>query len=724
MRIALLTSLALGVAFSSLAQASSDNFCYPRWSMMQYGLDRCSNLAFLSPSNDSRVNLRLLLADQDKLPLAPNELNEEELSEGYGPVPFANTRVQSSAPDGSGEVSNAESVELDEALEKLGIKRDSEAPAGDAFLSGEGSRCRSNSEESAGAFVEALVGTGELSEGERKALASSRVQMLGTCNWDPAQQAALLPTDVQSAPGQAFVTYLRAASDFYSGRFSEAASGFASLAQSNQPWLKETALYMQARTALNMAQQNTFDSDGMPTDKEADPAQLKQAEDGFNAYLKAYPQGPYAVSARGLLRRVYWQAGAVDKQAAEYLWQFDLPEDAPRNVSSDNLVQEIDSKLVFGVGEINQPLFQLVNDLMAMRTIGDYESRKQLTLETLQAHKPIFADQPAMHDYLLAAFHLYVEKNPDLTLKSLPTEIPSKLDYFAFSQQMLRGLALEARQDWPAAETLWLQLLAQVKQPLQREQLELALANNYERSGRLAKVFAADSPIKTAQVRAILLRHVADAELLRQQVKQGPDATERDSALFVLLYKDLRLGHYPDFSEDLKQLPAEPADTKLGTSLGYVYSGGQSLRLFRWNGAKAESGYSCPAIAETVASLQADAKAPAALNCLGEFILRNGLDGMPLDSQRNKDELGGTPSLFKGPLYSRLDGYQQVLADPKAAHTDKAYALFRAINCYAPAGYNSCGGKEVEPAQRKAWFKQLKSKYADTQWGESLQYYW
>ncbi|WP_273825302.1 outer membrane assembly lipoprotein YfiO [Pseudomonas asplenii] len=724
MRIALLTSLALGVAFSSQAQASSDDFCYPRWSMMQYGLDRCSNLAFLAPGNDSRVNLRLLLADQGKLPLAPNELSEDDLAEGYGPVPFANTRLQSSVPDASGEVSNAESVELDETLEKLGIKRGEEAPAGDAFLSGEGSRCRSNSEESTSAFIEALLGTGELSETERQALARSRVQMLTACNWDPAQQAALLPTDVQSAPGQAFVAYLRAASDFYSGRFSEAASGFASLAQNSQPWLKETAHYMQARTALNIAQQNSFDAEGMPTDKEADPAQLKQAEDGFNAYLKAYPQGAYATSARGLLRRVYWLAGDSDKQAAEYLWQFSLPEDAPRNVSSDSLVQEIDSKLVFGVGEIKDPLFQAVNDLMAMRTTGDYETRKQLTLETLQAHKSIFAAQPALHDYLLAVFHLYVEKNPEAALKSLPGEIPSKLDYFAFSQQVLRGLALEARQDWPAAETLWLQLLAQAKQPLQREQLELALANHYERSQQVAKVFAADSPIKTAQVRAILLRHVADAELLRQQVKQGADASERDSALFVLLYKDLRLGHYQDFSEDLKQLPAEPADTKLGSSLGYVYSGGQSLKLFRWNGAKAESGYVCPTIAETVASLQADAKAPAALNCLGEFILRNGLDGMPLDSQRNKDELGGTPSLFKGPLYSRLDGYQLVLADAKASRTDKAYALFRAINCYAPAGYNSCGGKEVEPAQRKAWFKQLKGSYADTQWGKSLQYYW
>ena len=59
-----------------------------------------------------------------------------------------------------------------------------------------------------------------------------------------------------------------------------------------------------------------------------------------------------------------------------------------------------------------------------------------------------------------------------------------------------------------------------------------------------------------------------------------------------------------------------------------------------------------------------------------------------------------------------------------AGQTDKAYALFRAINCYAPAGYNSCGGQDVEPAVRKAWFRQLKTGFADTQWGKSLQYYW
>ena len=30
----------------------------------------------------------------------------------------------------------------------------------------------------------------------------------------------------------------------------------------------------------------------------------------------------------------------------------------------------------------------------------------------------------------------------------------------------------------------------------------------------------------------------------------------------------------------------------------------------------------------------------------------------------------------------------------------------------------------VEPAVRKAWFRQIKGTYADTQWSKSLPYYW
>ena len=721
MRIGFLSPLALALlASTSLpALASSDDSCYPDWRVSRDSLDTCNNLPFLSPGNDSRVNLRLLLADKKTVALTPNALNEDDLAQGFGPVPFAVYRL---TPVGSGETQpdsdDSPTAELDTLLQPLGIKREDDKTAGSAFLNGEGSRCRSNDDDSATAFIRQVV-KADMPVAERTLLAQSRLQLLTTCNLDGPVIAD--PQQIQSSDGQLFRTYLQAAADFYSGRFAEAERGFSALASANSPWLKETALYMTARTALNQAQANTYDEYGVPNLERVDKSALAAAEQGFGNYLKTYPQGAYTASARGLLRRVYWLADDNVKLADAYAWGLTQATEAQRNVSVDELVEEADVKLLSVTGgPIDTPMIQLVSDLMRMRA----HNPPTLSREDLAQRKAAFANEPAFYDYLLAAYALYVEHQPDSALQHLPSQVPSSLDYCAFSQQTLRALALEDKKDWKAAEALWLQLLPLAKQPLQRDQLELALAMNYERSGQLAKVFAADSPISAKQVRYILLRNVAGPDLLRQQLAQASDPLERETAQFVLLYKNLLRGQFASFAEDLKQLPTPAPEDKLGTSLGYVYSASQTLRLFQWNGDKAESGYACPSIAQTAATLQADAKNPQGLNCLGEFILRNNLDGMPLEQARAAGSLGSSASDFKGETFSRLDGYKQVIGDAKAPKNDKAYALFRAINCYAPAGYNSCGGQDVTPAVRKAWFRQLKSGFADTQWGKSAQYYW
>ncbi|WPN98486.1 outer membrane assembly lipoprotein YfiO [Pseudomonas sp. MUP55] len=720
MRIGLLSPLALALlaGIPLAAQASSDDSCYPDWRVSRDSLEPCSNQPFLSPGNDSRVNLRLLLADKKTAPLAPNALGEDDLAQGFGPVPFPVYRLVP-IPAGEDEPDNqaddSRTAELDTLLQPLGIKREDYTTAGQAFLSGEGSRCRSNDDDSATAFISQVI-KADMPPAERDVLVRARLQLLTTCDGDAqVVDAQLTP----SANAQLFRTYLQAAADFYGGRFGNAERGFAAASTSDVPWLKETALYMTARTSLNQAQAEAFDEYGMPQREQVDKSALSDAEEGFLGYLKTYPQGAYVASARGLLRRVHWLANDQTKLAEDFTWQFTEATEAQRNVSLDALVEEADLKLLMARNPAaNSPMLQLVNDLMAMRA----HTPPLLSREDLDKQKSTFANEPALFDYLQAAYALYVEHKPDAALKHLPADVPSNLDYFAFSQQTMRALAMEAKQDWKGAEALWLQLLPLAKQPLQRDQLELALAMNYERSGQLAKVFAADSPISARQVRYILLRNVAGPDLLRQQIAKASDPAERQTAQFVLLYKDLLHGQFATFADDLKQ--ASLSEDKLGTSLGYTYSSGQSLTLFQWNGDKAESGYACPSIAQTAAALQSEAKNPQALNCLGEFILRNGLDGMPLEQARATGSLGGTASEFKGETFSRLEGYKQVIANPKAAKTDKAYALFRAINCYAPAGYNSCGGEDVTPAVRKGWFRQLKTGFADSQWGKSLQYYW
>jgi hypothetical protein len=718
MRIGFLPPLGLALlaGLSFQAQASGDDSCYPDWRVSRDNLEGCSNLPFLSPGNDSRVNLRLLLADKKVEPLKPNALNETDLEQGFGPVPFPVYRLTSNDTPPS-EADESSGPGLDALLAPLGIQRADTKTAGQAFLSGEGSRCRSNDDDSAAAFIGQVV-KADMPAAERDVLVKARLQLLATCEWTGQ---VVDPQQIQSTEGQLLRTYLQAAADFYSGRFSDAERGFAAASSGALPWLKETALYMTARTSLNQAQAEAFDEYGMPKLERVDKSALSDAEEGFLGYLKTYPQGAYAVSARGLLRRVYWLANDADKLAQAYAWQLTQATDAQRNASVDELVEEADLKLLMANrSTVQSPMIQLVIDLMAMRA----HTPPNLSREDLDGQKAVFASEPALFDYVQAAYALYVEHQPDSALKRLPKEVPSNLDYFAFSQQTLRALALEEKKDWKSAEALWLQLLPLAKLPLQRDQLELALAMNYERSGQLAKVFAADSPISAKQVRYILLRNVAGPDLLRQQLAKASDPVERNTAQFVLLYKDLLHSQFATFADDLKQLPSPAPDDKLGTSLGYVYSASQNLKLFQWSGDKAESGYVCPSIAQTAATLQNDGKNPQGLNCFGEFILRNGLDGMPLEQARAAGSLGSTASEFKGETFSRLDGYALVIANTKAPKNDKAYALFRAINCYAPSGYNSCGGNDVKPAVRKAWFRQLKTGFADTQWGKSLQYYW
>jgi hypothetical protein len=136
-----------------------------------------------------------------------------------------------------------------------------------------------------------------------------------------------------------------------------------------------------------------------------------------------------------------------------------------------------------------------------------------------------------------------------------------------------------------------------------------------------------------------------------------------------------------------------------------------------------DPGYSCPVLAKVAARLAQNQNDPLGLNCLGEFI-RSSFDSSPLDQVPIGKVLGAGPSDFAGKVFSRLDGYMTVIGDATASRTDKAYALYRAINCYAPSGNNECDSQDIPKDQRKKWFQTLKTTYANTSWGRSLQYYW
>jgi hypothetical protein len=144
--------------------------------------------------------------------------------------------------------------------------------------------------------------------------------------------------------------------------------------------------------------------------------------------------------------------------------------------------------------------------------------------------------------------------------------------------------------------------------------------------------------------------------------------------------------------------------------------------LFDWPGHA--QGYVCEDLRKLAKALAAAPRSPHNLLCLGDFVRSKMLDANQLNSSAAPDELGGAPTQFPGQTFARLEAYKLIIADPKAPAGDRAYALYRAINCYAPSGNNECDGKTVPQSERARWFHTLKSDYAGSEWASGLKYYW
>ncbi len=709
------------IGFGHQALASIDDTCSPRWKLTHHDYDACSNMAMVTPSNDTRINLLLLLADlrasgnTASVGVATNFAGSSSIS----PLFDWATLAARMGP----EASSSE-------LKKDGIYREEEpTKCPDTLPSGD-------------PFVIAVQAEAELTAEERNALRAARKAMQSGCPDDAAVVAfANVDNATRTGSGKAFALYLQGASQFWHDDYDRSAATFTTLSTSKSAWLKESAVYMLGRILIKRAQVGAFDEYGsMKKDWRADPRAIDDAETALDHYLNLYPQGAYAKSARGLKRRGYWLAGDSEKLEEEY-GSLLLQSPKDRNISDIDLVQEIDNKLITFpysphtttvtslqtlLEGTRNPLLLAVLDLYGMRTSQTAETdrgNKPVTLDDLQRQKQFFAGQKALYEYLLAVHSFYVDNKPADVLRIIPDAArQTSFSYLQFSRQMLRGLALETVKD---RNTLgfWQQMLPGSRAPDQRAAVEFAIAYHQERAGELQNVFAANSPVRYHYLREVLLTYVADARLLRQQ---ATDTTipihERNLALFLLLYKEATRGDAAYFLKDLSMVPANASNE------GFVildYNDAlQTIPLGIFISKPKNNGFGCPELRITEEMLSRDAENPTARLCLADFTrLHQGSVSM-LDYPPASDELGGTKSLFAGANFVRMNTYIAVVANPKASANDKAYALYRSIYCYAPSGANDCGGPDVPVAQRKAWFLTLKRDYADSAWAKELKYFW
>lgn len=689
-------ALAMLVPFAP-AGASGDYGCDPRWKLASDGYSTCGGRAMLAPGNDSRVNLFFLLRDQQRA-----------------------SSAGLSYPGGEWE-----DLGLGHSFFSWSLLRKAHYPAESAGEDREhyGSRCISLA--SGGqAFAEAMRASRGLPAAERDRLVQARALLVRRCAAAAESGAdASWPQDIRSVPGREFLAYLRSADAFYAENWTGARGAFTALARAGDPWVAETAAYMLGRVELNAAQAASFDEYGwFAGPSKVDQPALTKAREAFDGYLSRYGNGRYAASAQGLTRRTLWLSGDTAGLAREYerLLSTVL---AGQAVAAD-LVQEVDNKLLVpGTGReaVDGPLLLATIDLMRMRA-AEGTGTPVISAAELAAQEPRFAGRADLYGFVRASHAFYVAKDMRRVLQLIPDDArQAGYTPLAFSRQMLRGMALAAVKDRNEAG-FWRELLGGANGLYQRPLVELGLALNYERSGRLADVFVPASPIGESAIREILLQYIAGPELLRAQVRNSARPRhERDVALFTLLYKQLTRGNYAAFLSDSALIRPD------ATSEGYLWDLQQQeqvpIGLFRkatWS-----DGYPCPALAQTAGTLArrpADVKARL---CLGDYYRLNGFDGFDeYEVPPAADELGGTAGLFPGKPMPRSRIYADVIADPRAGSEDRAYALYRAVTCYAPSGNNACGGADAEKSQRQAWFQKLKREHAGSPWAQKLRYYW
>ncbi|MFM9936597.1 MAG: hypothetical protein ACKVOL_10430 [Novosphingobium sp.] len=691
------------LASSGAALACADVGCDPVWSLFG-GAQSCHNRVVIAPGNDSRVNLLALLRSSAGLGLNGPVLGGTDYPKpGYDEESFGHTF-------------------LDWGM----LTRDWMAPADPLAPEAPGPCDRFKA--ATPAFAAALGANRALSESERTVLAAARDILVGRCA--DSTLAAVLPGPAfASGPGKAFLGYLAAADAFYGARWDEARSGFAALVSAPDPWVAETARYMVARAEFGAALAHAMDEYGFFNGlKSIDKTAALRGRAALAEYLKAYPAGRYAASARGLERRAMWLSGdfAALGQRYEALLAAAPPEGAPLV----DLINEADGKFLAS-SDNTQPLgggmlLLAAADLMRMRVADPADSESvgtpSLDAATLASQQATFLRAPELYSFLQATHAFYVGKDYARVLQLIPDDArrPSYTP-LAFSRQVLRGQALAAKGDANEAG-FWLELLGGAKALWQRPTVELGLAMNWERHGKLAQIFAPGSPITDRMVRVILIAHSAGPTLLHTAVLDGARPQhERDAALFTLLYKQLSRGDYAGFGTNLALVRRDAVeDGKTSFETGEPVS----LGLFT-KGRTAQAGFACPALSATAAALAANPRDTHARLCLGEFWRLNNFDGYSaLDTEPQRGQLGGAAHEFAGTPTQRGAFYAAAIADPRTAPTDRAYALFRAVNCYAPSGYNACGGEDAPKAQRKAWYDALKRDYPRSPWALKLRYYW
>lgn len=708
----------LAVALCSLLAGAPQAFASFDMEDCKWSDDSCllKGTPTFNPENDSRDNLLRLLSQEKAFDL-PVQSIPEDITRSRDFYFAYHPQWDETAPQPASAPVSAEDSPLSRQMAELNINAD-EANLNDAEHE---NRHVSNNTESVSQYFAALLADAALTAEQRQALAQARMGLFSDATREQIESSlATLPAD---SPAQHYKSYLAAAASFYAGDYASAERDFTQLAKSDRPWLAETAQYMLMRTALNKSSQNSVGEYGDFDIAKINREDASQAQTLAQAYLQRWPQGRYADSTRGMLRRINWYLQAWPQLAGLYEQTLQQAADAQQ---LRKIVIEYDN--VYGMAFYEQSVLEAFPDaprvsyielLRALRLNSD--NKPTLTQAQLDASKPVFEQSQKLPLWRDLQLNLWLATgNYAAIIQAVaPAQKLAPRDTLAFSEQVLYGEALMGQKNWAAARDFWQQLLKVSQDNEQRQYVQAKLAATLVYSGDVAAIFAPESAVTNLRFRSQVLKTQATLEQLRQQAVHGPNNEERTIALHTLLVRDLTENRFGDWLND-KKLVSDITPPVIDEAFNDV-----NLSTFDWNGDAAQAGYTCRSLNETVTVLSKKADDAHALNCLGEFFRTTQTHVDLWKNSTGNDVLEAAISR-KQPFgqFDRQSYYQQIITSPTAEVEDKSFALYRAIMCYAPSGSNECGGEDVDKQQRKGWFTQLKTQYPGSPWAQKLKYYW
>ncbi len=193
---------------------------------------------------------------------------------------------------------------------------------------------------------------------------------------------------------------------------------------------------------------------------------------------------------------------------------------------------------------------------------------------------------------------------------------------------------------------------------------------------------------------------------------------QKQAAIHTLLSKSLVHQRFDLFQQKYSYLPKNALEYKGYSSSKEHLKNKPEFANFIWNGSNITAQLKCDNLLTLTQQLSKLPNDPLLNICLGEFMRSE--QGYSLQQLSYDEQQKPTIS---GKIFARGEIYKDII---KSSRKDDlhAYALYRAIQCYAPSGINDCGGIEVTKNTRKQWYDQIKRDYPTSTWAKSLKYYW